>query len=86
MVSNPFFEYSLKFFAFGSQLATIGQEAFSDCASIVEIISKAQNPPVCGSQALDDINKFECKLYVPDGRMAVYSESDQWKDASRKQQ
>ena len=71
---------SLKFFAFGSQLATIGQEAFSDCASIVEIISKAQNPPVCGSQALDDVNKWECKLYVPDGCTAVYEAANQWKD------
>lgn len=71
---------SLKFFAFGSQLATIGQEAFSDCVSIVEIISKAQNPPVCGSQALDDVNKWECKLYVPDGCTAVYEAADQWKE------
>ena len=71
---------SLKFFAFGSQLATIGQEAFSDCVSIVEIISKAQNPPVCGSQALDDVNKWECKLYVPHGCAAAYEAADQWKE------
>ena len=71
---------SLKYFAFGSQVQTIGQEAFSDCAAMVEVISKAQNPPVCGSQALDDINKFECKLYVPNGYMAVYQAADQWKD------
>ena len=47
---------SLKYFAFGSQVATIGQDAFSDCTAIVEIISKAQTAPTCGSQALDDIN------------------------------
>ena len=71
---------SLKFFAFGTQLETIEQEAFSDCASIVEISSKAVAPPVCGSQALDDINKWECKLYVPDGAMTTYQAADQWKD------
>ena len=71
---------SLKYFAFGSQVQTIGEEAFSDCAVMVEVISKAQNPPVCGSQALDDINKFECKLYVPNGCMAVYQTADQWMD------
>jgi hypothetical protein len=71
---------SLLYFAFGTQVADIGEEAFSDCAAMVEVISKAQNPPVCGSQALDDINKFECKLYVPDGYMAVYEVADQWKD------
>ena len=71
---------SLLYFAFGTQVANIGEEAFSDCAAMVEVISKAQNPPVCGSQALDDINKFECKLYVPDGCMAVYTDADQWKE------
>ena len=71
---------SLKYFAFGSQMATIGQEAFSDCTAIEEIISKAQTPPVCGSQALEDINIFECKLYVPDGCTAAYEEADQWKN------
>ena len=71
---------SLLYFAFGTQVANIGEEAFSDCAAMVEVISKAQNPPICGSQALDDINKFECKLYVPDGCMAVYTDADQWKE------
>ena len=71
---------SLKFFAFGSQVADIGEEAFSDCAAVVEISSKAKAAPACGSQALDDINKWECKLYVPDGCMTAYEAADQWKD------
>ena len=71
---------SLKYFAFGSQVATIGQEAFSDCAAVTEIISKAAAPPVCGTQALDDINKWDCKLYVPDGCMAAYEAANQWMD------
>ena len=71
---------SLKFFAFGSQVANIGKEAFSDCSAVIEISSKAQAAPVCGSQALDDINKWDCKLYVPDGCMAIYEAADQWKD------
>ncbi len=71
---------SLKYFAFGTQVATIGKEAFSDCTAMEEIISKAQTPPTCGSQALDDINKWECKLYVPKGCMAVYDKANQWKD------
>ena len=71
---------SLKYFAFGTQVASIGQEAFSDCTGIVEVISKAKLPPACGSQALDDINKWECKLCVPKGYLAVYQVADQWKD------
>ena len=71
---------SLKYFAFGSQVATIGQEAFSDCAAVIEISSKAKTAPECGSQALDDINKWNCKLYVPDGCMTAYENANQWKD------
>ena len=71
---------SLKFFTFGTQVKTIGKEAFSDCTSVVEIASKAQMPPTCGTQALDDINKWNCKLFVPKGCIAAYQAADQWKD------
>ena len=71
---------SLKYFAFGTQVQAIGKEAFSDCAAVVEIISKASVAPTCGAQALDDINKWNCKLYVPDGCLAAYQSADQWKD------
>ena len=71
---------SLKYFTFGTQVKTIGKEAFSDCTSVVEIASKAQTPPTCGTQALDDINKWNCKLFVPAGCIAAYQAADQWKD------
>ncbi len=71
---------SLKYFAFGSQVANIGQNAFSDCTALIEISSKAITPPECGSQALDDINKWECKLYVPDGCYDAYQNAEQWKE------
>lgn len=71
---------SLKYFTFGTQVKTIGKEAFSDCTSVVEIASKAQTPPTCGNQALDDINKWNCKLFVPKGCIASYQAADQWKD------
>ena len=71
---------SLRYFAFGSQVVDIGEEAFSDCAAVIEITSKAATPPVCGAQALDDINKWECKLYVPKGKQSAYQAADQWKD------
>ncbi len=71
---------SLKFFAFGTKVETIGQEAFSDCTAVTEISSKAGTPPTCGSQALDDINKWECKLFVPKGSLTAYQEAEQWKE------
>ena len=77
---------SLKYITFGSNLESIGQEAFSDCTALEEITSKAQTPPVCGPQALEDINKGECKLYVPDGSLAAYEKADQWKDFLSKEE
>ena len=71
---------SLNFFVFGSHVSTIGQEAFSDCTALTEISSKAYTPPVCGFQALDDINKWECKLIVPKDRASAYQGAEQWKD------
>ena len=71
---------SLKFFTFGSEVKTIGQEAFSDCTAVTEITSRAIAPPTCGAQALDDINKWDCKLYVPKGYLASYQAAEQWKE------
>lgn len=71
---------SLDYFRFGGSVETIGKEAFSDCVAVTRIISRAATPPVCGSQALDDLNKWECRLEVPQGMAAAYQEADQWKE------
>ena len=71
---------SLSYFAFGTKVNSIGKEAFSDCTNVSSIISNAATPPVCGSQALDDINKWNCTLYVPKGHSKKYQEADQWKE------
>ena len=70
---------SLESFSFGTSLKTIGEEAFSDCTAMTKLVAKTHEPPVCDSQALDDINKWECKLYVPVGREDAYKAADQWK-------
>ena len=71
---------SLESFAFGSSMKTIGEEAFSDCTALVKLRSKAMTPPVCGTQALDDINKWNCELYVPGVSISAYQAADQWKE------
>ena len=71
---------SLDYFAFGSNVKTIGKEAFSDCTAMTQLYSSASTPPSCGSQALDDINKWNCTLHVPIGCVASYQETDQWKE------
>ena len=71
---------SLGYFAFGSNVETIGKEAFSDCTALTRLISSAKTPPTCGTQALDDINKWNCTLTVPFGYSSAYQQADQWKD------
>ena len=71
---------SLDFFSFGSSVESIGKEAFSDCTAMTRLISRAAVPPTCGSQALDDINKWNCTLSVPKGNTAAYQQADQWKE------
>ena len=71
---------SLKNFSFGMSVKTIGKEAFSDCTAMEHIYSRSPIPPVCGTQALDDINKWNCVLTVPAGNKAAYQAADQWKE------
>ena len=71
---------SLAGFSFGSSMESIGTEAFSDCTNLTSITSHATVPPTCGTQALDDINKWNCSLRVPSGYAAAYQTADQWKE------
>ena len=71
---------SLDYFSFGSAVQTIGQEAFSDCTAMTKLISKAATPPTCGTQALDDINKWNCILQVPAHTLSLYQAAPQWKE------
>lgn len=71
---------SLEYFAFGRSVKTIGKEAFSDCTALTKLISRASTPPTCGTQALDDINKWNCTLSVPIGATTAYQQAPQWKD------
>lgn len=71
---------ALEDFTFGSSLDSIGEEAFSDCTAMTRLVSRTAIPPVCGPQALDDINKWTCKLYVPDASIDAYKAADQWKE------
>ncbi|WP_456098376.1 leucine-rich repeat domain-containing protein [Prevotella jejuni] len=71
---------SLKNFTFGSGLQSIGQEAFSDCFNITQISSEAVVPPTCDINALDDINKWNCKLFVPKTNIDAYKQAAQWKE------
>ena len=71
---------NLDFFAFGKSLQSIGAEAFSDCNNVTKILTSATVPPICGTQALDDINKWNCTLYVPNEAKGAYLAAEQWRE------
>lgn len=71
---------SLENFTLGRSVESIGVDAFSDCDKMVELRSYSLIPPICGDQALDDINKFTCTLYVPHQAVESYMEANQWKN------
>ena len=71
---------AIDYFAFGNSVQSIGEEAFSDCNNVTKLISSASTPPVCGTQALDDINKWNCTLYVPNESKSAYQSAEQWKE------
>ena len=65
-------------FEIGRSVTNIGEEAFSDCTAMTNLTSYNPIPPVCGSQALDDINKWTCTLHVPSSSDEAYMEAPQW--------
>lgn len=71
---------SLDYFSAGNNLKSIGKEAFCDCKAMTCFYSFAAEPPVCGEQALDDINKLDCTLYVPAKSRDEYEVAPQWKE------
>ena len=71
---------ALESFSFGHNVTTIGEEAFSDCTAMNYIQSRAEVPPVCGYQALEDINKRTCKLFVLEGSLEAYKAAYPWKE------
>ena len=71
---------SLESFSFGASVESIGDEAFSDCTAMTKLYAEPETPPTCGTQALDDINKWNCTLYVPEGATDDYQGANQWKE------
>ena len=71
---------SLNLLTLGAQLTDIGFGSFSGCTAVSKLYCKAVIPPVCESNALTDINKWQCTLYVPTGSKALYQKAEGWKD------
>ncbi len=71
---------NLEYLKIGENVKRIGQKAFSNNTNLKTLICHATTPPVCDSNALTDINKWECKLHVPKQSINSYKTAQQWKD------
>jgi len=73
-------DLALASFEVGVSVKNIGAEAFSDCSGLLNFVSHSTIPAEVGTEALDDINKLECTLHVPQVAEIDYKKADQWKD------
>lgn len=63
----------------GNQNAKI-QGGFGGCSKLTKIGVFSQSPPVCSNNAFEGVNKFSCRLYVPEGLEETYLKADGWKN------
>ena len=64
----------------GNNVTSIDKYAFKGSTSMTKFKIRATVPPTCGTQALDDINTWECTLYVPMESIDDYKAMDPWKN------
>ncbi len=64
----------------GENVESIDYYAFSGCSALVKLISLSTIPPTCSDNALTDINKQQCTLYVPKNSFDAYKVAEQWRN------
>ena len=71
---------SIKTLTIGERVTMIPDFAFKYCIGLDKIIVLAKNPPACGSEVFDDVNKQNCELIVPIESLEAYKAADTWKN------
>ena len=76
------FEYcsSLTSVEIGNSVTSIGDYAFQYCSGLTNLISYAEEPPTCGLNTFNRVDKENCVLRVPQSCLAAYQQADEWKD------
>ena len=58
----------------------IADRAFPSAANLKSVTCYALQPPTLGLEAIDAIDKTDCKLYVPHQSVNIYKTTDIWKE------
>lgn len=61
-----------------STLTKLNQSCFYETTTISELICKAITPPYTYKDSFDDIDFYNCTLYVPLNSIALYKEDSSW--------
>ncbi len=71
---------SLNYLTIPSSVTSIGEHAFHGCSNILTIVTKAVNPPSCGTDAFTSVPDY-ITLTVPCGSLSYYYETEPWKSS-----
>ena len=63
-----------------NSVTSIGDSAFKDCSGLTKLVSLAVEPPICGEDAFEKVDKTTCQLLVPEESINKYKTTDQWKE------
>ena len=72
--------YNLMNVTIGYSVKDIYADVFSGCSSISELTVFAPEPPSASSERFNDIDKYECTLYVPAAIADKYRNAEGWKE------
>lgn len=71
---------ALKKVQIGSQVESIGNEAFALCSGLSTFISATTTPPTLGNNPFTSIPLSQATLIVPTGAKATYGSREVWRD------
>ena len=63
-----------------NSVTSIGEYAFYNCTGLTNLTSLAVEPPTCGKDAFEKVDKTTCQLLVPEESINKYKTADQWKE------
>ena len=63
-----------------NSVTSIGGWAFIDCSGLTKLVSLAIEPPVCGYQVFEGVDKTACRLLVPEESINKYKTADKWEE------
>ena len=72
--------YCLKSVTIPNSVTSIGDDAFYGCYNLTSVTNYATTPQIISSDVFGNVNKTNCKLYVPAASMRLYKNAAVWQE------